>query len=324
MRIKHMLGVMIDKMDGSGKRVLQRINNEIFHQNLKYKKHNYGTENPDKIFYVIRPTSEAEGLLSLFFTVMRNIAFAEENNMIPIVDFQNYRTQYNCDNPINTSRNAWEYYFKPISKYSLEEVYKSKNVYLTGWGRPDIKSNLFRNDYTEEINVERQLFIKKYTGIQDNIRDRVDRFIRENFTEDVVGVFVRGTDYLKLKPKGHPIQPELSDIFIHVDEFIDRYSVNKIFLVTEDYDIYTKFKERYGNMIFSSDDNYISNYNGELVYNCLKNQDPFEKGAVYLVKMLILAQCPYIVTTLTNGSLFSLAISEQEFKDKYIFNLGKY
>ena len=27
--------------------------------------------------------------------------------------------------------NSWNYYFKPVSEYSLDEVYKSKNILLT-------------------------------------------------------------------------------------------------------------------------------------------------------------------------------------------------
>lgn len=324
MRIKHAIALRLDKSDSKMKNILQRVNNEVFHQDLKYKKYKFGRDNPDKTFYVIRPTSEAEGLLSLFFMVMRNIAFAEENNMIPIVDFQNYRTQYNCDRLINSSMNAWEYFFKPISTISLEEVYKSKNVYLAGWGRPEIKSNLFRNDYSEELNAKRHTFIQSHTCIQNNIRERVDSFHNSNFDGSVLGVYVRGTDYLKLKPKGHPIQPELEDVMKKVDEFIERHSIQKIFLVSEDFGIYQKFINRYGEMVFSSDNHYISDYKNDLVYSCLKDQDPFEKGAVYLEKMLLLARCPFIVTTLTNGSLFSLAVAERDFTEKYVFDLGKY
>ena len=40
--------------------------------------------------------------------------------------------------------------------------------------------------------------------------------------------------------------------------------------------------------------------------------------------MMLLNECDYLVSTLTNGSLFSLAMKEGDFKDKYIFNLGKY
>lgn len=324
MNLKRFIGKQLDKSDCLLKRILQRVNNEVFHQDLKYKYCSFGKMNPDKIFYIIRPTSKIEGLLSLFFMVMRNIAFAEENGFIPVVDFQNYVTQYNCERLINGTLNAWEYYFKQISDISLEEVYKSKNVFVSGWGRPDLKYSIFKNDYSEEINRERRNFIAKYTGIQETINEKVIRFCKDNFTESVLGVYVRGTDYLKLQPKGHPIQPPVEDVVAKVEEFVRKYDIQKIFLVTEDYNIFEIFENKFGDKIFSSDDFYIKNYKDNFLYSCLSERDSFEKGEIYLIKMLILAKCPYIITTLTNGSLFSLAIAENEFKDKYIFNLGKY
>lgn len=324
MSLKHFIGKKLDKSNGLIKRILQRANNEVFHQDLKYKYCSFGEMNPDKTFYIIRPTSKIEGLLSLFFMVMRNIAYAEENGFIPIVDFLNYETQYNCDRLINNTHNAWEYYFKQVSDISLDEVYKSKNVFVSGWGRPDSKCTIFKNDYSEEINNERKTFIAKYTGIQETINEKVIDFCEDNFTEEVLGVYVRGTDYLRLRPKGHPIQPPLEDVMEKVKEYVGKYNIKKIFLVTEDYGIFEAFKKSFGEMVFSSDDFYIKDYKDDFLYSCLSEKDPFEKGANYLIKMLILAKCPYLVSTLTNGSLFSLAISENEFKDKYIFNIGKY
>lgn len=315
------------KLDGNHSRwsnVVSKINLYIFHYKLRYQKKCYGPHNPDKTFYVIRPTSEAEGLLSLFFTVIRNIEFAERNNMIPVVDFQNFKTQYNKEEFVNGSANAWEYYFKPISNYSLEEVYKSKNVYMFGWGRPQLKDGTFQNDYNEALNKKRHTFINKYTGVSKSVQDQVSSYKHLFEYNNVLGVFLRGTDYLRLKPAGHPIQPDTRDVINKAHEFIDKYDINKIFIVTEDRSLYNMFRDEFGNMLFSIDNNYISNYQEGYVYSCMANMDPYQKGLTYLTKMLLLNECDYLVSTLTNGSLFSLAMKEGDFKDKYIFNLGKY
>ena len=41
---------------------------------------------------------------------------------------QNFFTIYNENNKVDKTYNAWEYYFEQLSNFTLEEVYKSKNI----------------------------------------------------------------------------------------------------------------------------------------------------------------------------------------------------
>ena len=52
-------------------------------------------------------------------------------NAIPVIDFENFINKYNELNQVNGTKNSWLYYFKPISKFQLKEVYQSKNVLIT-------------------------------------------------------------------------------------------------------------------------------------------------------------------------------------------------
>lgn len=324
MNIKRYIGLKLDKTDGRIKRALMRLNGYIFHYNARYHKKRFGEKNPDLTFYVIRSTGMEEGLLSLFFTVMRDVAFAKENNMIPVVDFQNYKTQYNSELEEFAGKNAWEYYFKPVSAYSLEEVYESKNVYLSGWNRPGTKSHIFQSDYSEELNKKRNEFIKECTGVQPYLEEKTMNYCREHRISDkTLGVYVRGTDYIKLEPKGHPRQPKLEEVLEKVDAYVKEYDIKQIFLVTEDYNIYQTFREQYPGMILTSESTYIKDYKDNYISHIMTDE-PYTKGLNYLMKMLIFNECPYIVTTVTNGSLFSLALREKEVQDKYVFDLGKY
>ena len=44
---------------------------------------------------------------------------------------ENFPTKYNEKNRINNTKNAWEYYFYPLNKYKLSDVYKSKFVIIS-------------------------------------------------------------------------------------------------------------------------------------------------------------------------------------------------
>ena len=89
-----------------------------------------GNKNPGKIFYVIR-RSPGAGLFSNLIYVLNHLDIANKHNFIPVIDMENYPTIYNERKSINGTKNSWLYYFEPVSKYSIEDVYKSKNVILS-------------------------------------------------------------------------------------------------------------------------------------------------------------------------------------------------
>ena len=63
--------------------------------------------------------------------VLHHLLIAEKFEFIPIVDMENYFTFYNEKSSINSINNSWDYYFEPVSKYTLKEVYESKNVIIS-------------------------------------------------------------------------------------------------------------------------------------------------------------------------------------------------
>ena len=48
------------------------------------------------------------------------------------------------------------------------------------------------------------------------------------------------------------------------------------------------------------------------------------RGQNYLVKMILLSKCKYLISSITQGSKFSYALNGGKYKDEYIFNLGLY
>ena len=65
----------------------------------------------------------------------------------------------------------------------------------------------------------------------------VSKEVRDLKIEECIGVYVRGTDYVKLKPPGEYVQPDVGQMIPVIEKFREKYN-KKIFLVTEDYDIY--------------------------------------------------------------------------------------
>ena len=134
-------------------------NNELFY-NFK----SFGNKNPKKFFYVIQ-RSPGGGMFSNLNYVVHHLLIAEKFGLIPIVDMSNYYTLYNEKKSINGINNSWEYYFEPISKYSLTEIYKSKNVIITD-GRT--RENIFFDGF-ENLNSEHRKVFDRYIKIKKNL-----------------------------------------------------------------------------------------------------------------------------------------------------------
>ena len=54
------------------------------------------------------------------------------------------------------------------------------------------------------------------------------------------------------------------------------------------------------------------------------DDDKKQRGQKYLVKMILLSRCKYLISSITQGSKFSYSLNGGKYKDEYIFDLGLY
>ena len=87
-----------------------------------------GRKNPDKVFYVIRRSGMKLGLFSYFNTNLGRISYAYENDMIPVIDMQNFKNSFQAP---DEKENIWEWFFEQPSDYTLKEVYESKHIIIS-------------------------------------------------------------------------------------------------------------------------------------------------------------------------------------------------
>lgn len=308
-----------------------------FYYKLRYpeemqRKCSFGEKNSDKEFYVIRPrTDGTEGLMSLFINVAKNLYYARDNGYIAVVDFENYHTQY--QDIVDDNRNVWEFFFTQPSNYKLNEIYKSKNVILSGleiqWYDSPLND---KNRYNNNVLADVHDFLFGQIDFSDKVKNCANQEIiklKLNFS-DTLGLYLRGTDYTALKPSGHPIQPTVEQAIKIVDDFLEKYNLERIFLVTEDGQIYNKIKGKYREKcVITTYDSFVENYNGKNFLGhdkCINELDdsPYRRGLNYLTKLLILSKCSYFVGGDTMGSWATMIFAGDKYKDKYIFDLGTY
>ena len=173
----------------------------ILYKNIRMpeQKKSFGKLHPDKTFYVIRLYPPATGWLANYNYVLGYIKHALDRGLIPVVDMEHYATLYTEKEAVNGTKNVWEYFFKQPSPYTLEEVYKSKNVILSNGSlplcntsmKPDVLQwqrkisllipfNITICKHVEEVKVKLLLIGKRILGVPIRGSDLSQRVIGHN------------------------------------------------------------------------------------------------------------------------------------------------
>lgn len=205
----------------------------IARRDVLQKRKSFGEYNENKIIYLIKPDYQdgVEGLLSLIHKQVIYIDYAKQKGYIPYVDWKNYMTQY-----YNGIDNVWEYFFMQPSEITEEEVYSCKNVYLSGWTFNNINPlGLFEKDIFFDKEIEKKSYDLLFNNLRfsNEVLKVVETEAQNIDIDKCIGVYVRGTDYVRLKPSGEYIQPNVRQVEEQIIKFVNKYNA-PIFLVTED------------------------------------------------------------------------------------------
>lgn len=293
-----------------------------------------GPEHPDKTFYVIGCDDPNGGLFWLINKAIMHIAYAEEKGWTSVIDLQTYTTQY-TDNATKGKINVWEMFFKQPCGYSLADISRAKNVII----------NKQEPSPTPEYLMGQEAFYDNASRI-DFFRDVFHRYIRFNdktekyllntkkniFGErrNIVGVLCRGTDYVTLRPKGHPIQPSPEEVIADTEKTLKDYGCDYVFLATEDLDILNLFKAHFGDKLLYIDQERFSKdnvKNGELLsatkQRLAPDISPYTSALQYLSAIWLLTECDCFLGGRTGGTKGVLIMSHGH-RYRKVYNLGMY
>ena len=193
---------------------------------------------------------------------------------------------------------------------SFEDIFSDEMIYL--WG------NIYRryvhfNDKT-----------KRY------IKNELQDIFGENRQGKVLGVLVRGTDYVHLKPKGHPVQPEVETVINDARKMMDEEGYEYLYLATEDGRIDKAFREVFGDKLLINQRKYYDEiYSGndiELIKDVHfdRKDDDYYKGVEYLSSLVILSKCDSLIAGNCGGTQAAVFMNRLNYKNCQVYNLGIY
>lgn len=292
----------------------------------RQKKVSYGKEHSEQTFYVIRRASCKVGLFSYVMTNLGQIEYALQKGYIPVIDMQNNANTYLEENQIGKI-NAWELFFKQPCGFGLDDIMKSKNVILSCGlitEKSEYPAQKILNDQ-KEFKRWHELS-RMYLKPKDSLKQITEQLKEEMFQKRrVLGVLCRGTDYVRMKPHGHPVQPTIEQMFEKTDEMMEKQKCEWIFLATEDDSYYQAFRRRYGERLKITDakrckDTGKFNIN-DVAYD--RPDDRYLKGRDYLINIMLLAECDCLLAGAVGGTYGALLLNER-YDEKFIFDLGVY
>lgn len=263
----------------------------------------FGEKNKNLIFYVIQQESKGRGLCSLLSSVLQHIKIALDHGFIPVIDMLNFRTEYHFE---GSNYNLWDELFKPISPYSLTEVYESNNViFSTNYFPINAKFDVFDL-------IDFQFIYSNFFIINKEFKNEIDLKIIEMGVDlkNCIGVHARGRE--QRIARGHRFPPSIKQIISNIDFALDKANYDKIFLVTEDINIFRTLLKKYGSKIVYLDVPREA-YN---IYMCGDEYRPNHKlrlAKEVFMETLALSRCKSFIGSVSNVSNFACFLNNKHY-----------
>ncbi|MDO4284072.1 MAG: hypothetical protein Q4C60_01940 [Eubacteriales bacterium] len=320
--------------DNAVKALLQKsswINRAVVLWKEREKKVSYGSENPDKTFFVIRRNAPNAGLYSFVLTNLGWIRYALDRGYIPVIDMRSFYNTYMTREQVGQV-NSWEYYFKQPCGYRLEDIAGSRHVILSSINAPKDAPLPGVEKDTESLRQWQKLAGERLIASEEaaaQIRKQKECLLQGKRT---LGVLCRGTDYVEQRPSQHPVQPAVTDVLCKAEAVMREYHCEQIYLATEDETVYAAFRKHfadrlisYGNRRFAhTGQRNINELSDELVAR-QKNpeREQYQKGMDYAVTIGLLAECNALVAGRVSGAYGAL-LQARRYEYVYLFDLGVY
>ena len=284
--------------------------------------------NENRNFAVIRRSScPACGLFSNYIVFLGCINEFLHKGFIPIIDLKSCENVYNDFKANKSNENPWEYFFSQPFGYKLNKIEKiaKKLPYFecdTKIFRPNV--NIFLD---KKIHNFWHIISKNYLPIKNKILLEAKYIYKRLFKDsyNILGILMRGTDYIARKPAAHPIPPNSSMVIKDIKNMDLKNNYDWFFISTEDdaireifikefghklkFFFYTKIKYNYKNNEYLS---FNKNIRGNLKY-----------AKFYLINIIILSKCIDILSANTSGAI-GVFILNKEFRYSKVYDLGYY
>ena len=163
------------------------------------------------------------GFWSIMASTLAQLRIAQDRGLTPVIDYQNYKTVYNEDFPINGQMNMWEYYFEQPAGRSLKEV-EDEAFVCDGRIPRGFPGDLTHSFYREQWRT--------HVRIKPEIQERIGASARKlDISATTLGVHLRGQE--ARRAKGHMFPGTVAQFNSAISYALHSGNFNKILVVSE-------------------------------------------------------------------------------------------
>lgn len=302
------------------------------------KRVSFGEKNPDITFFVIRPyyflksnefIVSVANLLFHYYRSLQHLSHAVDNGWIPVIDWENYGSfPHEEEEPVNGTRNCWEYYWNQPSGYTLEEVYQSKNVILSSQNSHDyglIPSVAFQPPFSDYVK-KLVNFCPQYDqliSLNNVTAEYIQEWQDQLFPKDarILGVSIRGASYGSKKIAGHPVQPMINELVEATEEVLEEWKMDFVFFTCELAEVVDRMKEAFGDRLITVPRKRyekLPTVEDDPLY--VKGQR-YQTNLDYLTEMVLLSRCDSLLAGLSGGVRMAIIWNAGNYRKVKIFDL---
>ena len=190
------------------------------------------------------------GFFRCFISVLNNLTWCEKNRVTPIVYWDDNCCYYDPAGYNGVKKNAWEYYFEPISTAS----YKDSDPQWPGFFGLDGKGISLLKDLGEKSSSKKQRLqahdlVKKYIRVKPAVLEKVEKFHNKHMAgKKTIGLHIRGTD------KFTEVKPVPMEAFVAAaHELAQRYTDCQFLIATDEVALLEEAKQKLNGNVISYD-----------------------------------------------------------------------
>lgn len=174
---------------------------------------------------------------------------------------------------------------------------------------------------------------ERYVRLNGNMKEYIEAEYDELIKgKKVLGVLYRGTDYTKLKPSGHPIQPSLEQILQECRRRIKAKKYEYIYITTDEKQAVDFLRKEIPEcIILENKRNYFDEFYKceemkKDIASCRHNRenDKLLTAKEYISSVFLLSKCDELIAGNCGGSRAAIYLNNGNYKRVKLFKLGTY
>lgn len=255
---------------------------------------------PGKTFFVIRPLRNIGGLAALEPLIAANCAYAEDHGWIPVVDLKNTITIYHEAGEVGKI-NIWDRYYEQPCGYSLEDALSARRVIIDCGHEAFFQFQKFRYFGNPAMRERSFAIFDRYVRINAETKARIApecERIRQG-GKKLLGVVCRGTDFVGATPPEHAVPPTAAEAIEMARAVMERHGCDRVFIATEDTDIFASFQAALGEKLLYNDALRFSVQPGKYLIEyetkVKRENDRYLRGIEYLTTLTALSYCDCLI-----------------------------